>query len=557
MVDYFDLGSYSRAISTSSPEAQVWFDRALNWTFGFNHEEAIECYRKVLEHDPGCPMAHWGIAYCLGPNYNKPWELFDEHDLAQSLAGAYAATGQAVENIDHATPIEQALIEALQSRYQSGEPVALDQLESWNDAYADAMREVYQTFSDDLDIAAFFAEALLDRTPWQMWDIFAGQPAEGADTIEAKEVLERALEHPNGRFHPGVLHLYIHLMEMAPYPEQALRACDWLRDLVPDAGHLEHMPTHIDVQCGHYANVVRSNHAAVVADRKFVDRVGPMNFYAAYRSHNQHFKIWGAMFLANYEAAREAADELAASIPEEFLRVESPPMADWLEWFIPMPLHVMIRFGRWQEIIGQPMPGDTDLYCVTTTTLHYAKGVALAATGRIEEADAQRALFTAALARVPESRRMHNNVAIDVLAVADEMLAGELEYRRGSHDIAFAHLRRAIDLEDSLAYDEPWGWMQPVRHALGALLLEQGRTEEAEAVYRADLGLDDSLPRALQHRENVWALHGYHECLMRLGKHELATMIKQRLDLAMARADVPIHASCACRMEHHDMAADD
>lgn len=555
MSDYYDLGNYSRAISTASPEAQLWFDRGLNWTYGFNHEEAIKCFQKVLDHDPNCAMAHWGIAYALGPNYNQPWELFDEVQLAQSLAGAFAATEQALSHLENATPIEQALIKTLPARYPFAEPAELDILNTWNDAYADAMREVHQRYSDDLDIAALFAEAMLDRTPWQMWDLVSGQPAEGADTLEAKRVLEDALAHPNGRNHPAVLHLYIHLMEMSPFPEQALQASDWLRDLVPDAGHLKHMPTHIDVQCGDYANVVRSNHDAIIADRKFLEREGPMNFYANYRSHNHHFKLWGAMFLGQYQAALEAADELAANIPEEFLRVESPPMADWLEWFIPMKLHVLIRFGKWQELIDEPLPDDPELYCVTAATLHYAKGVALAATGRIDEAQAQQELFQAAVARVPESRLMHNNTALDVLAVATEMLAGELEYRRGNHDIAFSHLRRAITLEDNLAYDEPWGWMQPVRHALGALLLEQGRIEEAEAVYRADLGIDGSLPRAIQHRENVWSLHGYHECLTRLGKHDLAAMIDQRLELASARADVPIHASCACRMEH-TMAAD-
>jgi tetratricopeptide (TPR) repeat protein len=457
--------------------------------------------------------------------------------------------------LDKASPAEQALIKALPARYQSPGPVDVETCLAWNDDYAEAMRAVYRSYADDLDVATLFAEALLNRTPWQMWDLKSGGPAEGADTMETKAVLERALEDPASRVHPGVLHLYVHLMEMSPFPEQALRVGDWLRDLVPDGGHLKHMPTHIDVLCGHYHSVVDGNSDGIVADRKFYEREGGMNLYTVYRTHNYHFKLYGAMFLGQYEAAIEAADEMVATIPEELLRVESPPMADFIEGYIPMKMHVLIRFGKWQEIIDTPLPEDQKLYSYTTSVIHYSRAVAYAATGRIVEAEAEKQLFEAAVKRVPESRHVHNNTCLDLLAVAAEMLYGELEYRKGNYDAAFAHLRKSIELDDNLPYDEPWGWMQPTRHAYGALLLEQGRVEEAEAVYRADLGLDGTLARAYQHPENVWSLHGYHECLVRLGKHELAAMIKQRLDLAAARADVPIKASCYCRLNHLAVAA--
>ena len=549
MSDYYDLGSYSRTISKATPEAQLWFDRGLNWTFAFNHEEAIKCYEKAFEHDPNCVMAKWGIAYALGPNYNLPWDKYDDAMLAQIIAAAYGATQQAVALLDHASPPEQALIKTLQARYQAPEPPgSMEELDRWNDAYADAMREVYREYAGDLDVAALFAEAMMDRTPWLMWDLNSGEPAEGADTVEVIEVLERALNDPASRTHPGVLHLYVHLMEMSPFPEKALRVGDWLRELVPDGGHLAHMPTHIDVLCGNYKDVVKSNHDGIIADRKFYEREGGMNIYTMYRTHNYHFKLYGAMFLGQYEAAMEAADEMIETIPEDLLRLESPPMGDLLESFIPLKVHALIRFGKWQEIIDMPLPEDQDLYRVTTAMIHYAKGVALAATGRIAEAEQEKQLFEEAVSRVPDTRYLHNNTALDLLAVGAEMLDGELEYRKGNFDLAFDHLRRSIELEDDLPYDEPWGWMQPTRHAYGALLLEQGRVEEAEAVYRADLGLDGTIGRAFQHPENVWALHGYHECLMRLGKHDLARMIKQRLDLAVARADVPIESSCFCRM---------
>jgi tetratricopeptide (TPR) repeat protein len=287
---------------------------------------------------------------------------------------------------------------------------------------------------------------------------------------------------------------------------------------------------------------------AVVADERFLAERGAMNFYTLYRSHDYHFVIYGAMFSGQSQVALETAARLEASIPEELLRVESPPMADWLEGFLAMRVHALIRFGRWDDILALPLPSDPELYSVTTAMTHYARGIARAVTGDIPEAEAERELFRAAYARVPESRTIFNNTCQDILAIAGAMLDGELEYRKGNVEQAFAHLRRSIELDDGLPYDEPWGWMQPTRHAYGALLLEQGRVDEAAAVYRADLGLDDTLPRALQHPGNVWSLHGYQECLALLGRVEEAKIIEQQLKLASAVADVPITASCFCRL---------
>ena len=551
MTDYYDLGACARPITTSAAEAQRWFDRGLAWTYGYNHEEAIACYRRALDADPGCAMAWWGIAYAAGPNYNKPWEAFDEDDARRSLRTAFDATAEAgkLSSDGAATQTERALIGALRSRYPSPAPAA--DMCPWNDDYAAAMRAVYERYPDDADVAALFAEAIMNRTPWALWDLKTGAVAEGADTAEAIAVLEAAMRRREERGEPphaGLLHMYIHLMEMSPHPERALRACDQLRDLVPDAGHLRHMPTHIDVLCGDYRAVVETNHAAIEADRKFMEREGCVNFYSLYRCHDYHFKIYGAMFLGQYRPAIAAAEEMVSTLPEELLLVRSPPMADWLEGFVSMKQHVLIRFGRWKEIVEQALPDNRTLFCVTTAMMRYAISVAHGALGDVEAAEREAARFEEAVRAVPESRYVFNNRCVDVLAIAREMMLGELAYRRGEHETAFSHLRRSVALDDDLPYDEPWGWMQPTRHALAALLLEQDRVEEAAAVYRADLGYDATLSRACQHPDNVWSLHGYHECLERLGRHAEATVVGQRLRIALARTDVPVTASCFCRM---------
>lgn len=555
-MEYYDLGTYTRPVTTSCDRAQLWFDRGLMWTYAFHHEEAVACFEAAAAADPDCAMAHWGIAYALGPNYNKPWEFFDDEELARTVDRTHAAVERAHERAATATPVEQALIAALRARYPQAQ--AVEDCSVWNAPYADSMRAVYELAPDDPDIATLYADALMNLTPWQLWDLRTGEPAEGARTPQARAALERALATEAGRGHPGVVHLYIHLMEMSPTPEVALPVADRLRGLVPDAGHLHHMPSHLEVLCGDYRRVVSDNTAAIAADEKYRARAGAMNFYTLYRSHNYHFKIYGAMFLGQFEVALTTAAELEASIPQDLLRVPSPPMADWLEAFLAMRVHVLIRFGRWDDILALALPADPELYCVTTAMIHYARGVALSATHRVPEAEAERRLFREAVARVPETRMLFNNTCADILAIASAMLDGELEYRKGDHDAAFAALERSIALDDNLPYDEPWGWMQPTRHAYGALLLEQGRVAEAEAVYRADLGLDDTLPRALQHPGNVWSLHGLHECLTRLGRTGEARMVAQQLRLAAAMADVPVEASCFCRLDtHHGAAGDD
>jgi len=551
MSSYYNLGSHRLTITTSSPEGQVWFDRGLLWCYGFNHGEASHCFRRALESDPDCAMAYWGIAHALGPNYNKPWDAFDEAEFKSVLAEAYEASAKSVALPDVVTEMEQALIGTLPFRYPTATPGP--DLSGWVEDYVTEMRRVYHRFPDHPDICTLFAESLMNRTPWNLWDLKTGGIAEGASTAEAKEVLESALqriEDAGGRWHPGLLHMYIHLMEMSPNPEIALKVADRLRGLVPDSGHLRHMPTHIDVLCGHCQAVVDSNDAAIIAGRKFQVLEGSVNFYSLYRCHNYHFKVYGAMFLGQYRPAIEAAEEMISStLTAELLTVESPPMANWLEGFVSIKQHVLIRFGRWEEIIAQELPEDQELYCVTTAIIRYAKAVALASIGDVPAAERESALFDEALSRVPESRYIFNNTCLDILAIAREMMLGEVEYRKGNFDAAFAHLGKSVELDGNLPYDEPWGWMQPTRHALGALLLEQDRVEEAYRIYREDLGYDNTVSRASQHPDNVWGLHGYHECLLRLGRTAEAELIEQRLRLANARTDVPVAASCFCRLE--------
>ncbi|KAI0486724.1 TPR domain protein [Xylaria cf. heliscus] len=546
---YYHLGSYRRTISTENAEALEWFNRGLIWSYAFNHEESVKCFERAIEKDSKCCMAYWGLAYSLGPNYNKPWEFFD----AAELEATVQRTHQAVEHArslaaaHNVSPIERAFVNALQSRYPQGH--AGQDCSIWNEGYALAMGEVYREFSDDLDMTALYADALMNLTPWQLWDLKTGEPASGARTLEVKMILEQAMAQEGGSRHPGLLHLYIHLMEMSPTPESALEAANTLRDLVPHAGHLNHMPTHIDVLVGDYQAAIDSNQKAIIADEVFFAREDPLKFYTLYRAHDFHFRIYAAMFAGQSAVALDTVDQLEAALPEQLLRVESPPMADWLEGFLAMRVHALIRFGRWQEITDLALPVDPDLYSVTTAMTHYAKGVALAATGQVQQAEEQRQLFAKTYKAVPASRMLFNNKCVDILQVAEAMLDGELEYRRGNYESAFSHLRGASRLSYALPYDEPWGWMQPPSHALGALLAEQGRYSEALEIYEEDLGYGGSLPRALQHPKNVWALHGYHECLTKIGHSEKVAAIKKELDNAIKNTDIPINASCFCRRQ--------
>lgn len=550
MQPYFDLGTYTLPITTDSREAQIWFDRGLNWCYGFNHEEAEQCFRNAIELDEACAMAYWGLAYAAGPNYNMPWPHFAEDELTEMVTLCYDTVQMALTKLKGITALEAALIHALAYRFQAKELFDDDIWKQWNDEYADAMREVHKVFPGHPDVCALTADALMNRTPWLLWDLETGEPSIHADTLEVKDLLETAmaqLEAAGKPPHAGILHFYIHLIEMSPNPEEALPASDALGGLIPDAGHLHHMPSHIYVLCGRYEESIAVNEVAHEVNQKYAEYAGAGNFYTIYCCHDIHFVMYSAMFLGQSRKAIAAADEMAAMISPELMKEGKVLFLHYMDGFSAMRIHVYIRFGKWQEILDVPLPDDSESYCVTIALLHYAKGVAHAALGQIEAAETKITLFEEAYLRVPNKRMIFNNEARDILDVGRQMLYGELEYRKQNYEVAYTYLRKSVELHDNLKYTEPWVWMQPTRHALGALLLEQDHVEEAAAVYRADLGLDNTLGRPFWHLNNVWSLHGYYECLQMLGEHKEATKIKPRLDQALAKADIEINSSCFCR----------
>ena len=545
----FNTGTYSYKVTTKSGEAQLWFDRGLIWAYGFHWEEAVTCFKEAVKADPECAMAWWGVAYSVGPEYNRMWHQLDEIELPSVLEECFNASQKALKLSPDVTQMEKDLINALSMRHPSS--AAPTNFDDWTNAYADAMRIVLKKYPEDPDVSALLAEAVISRTPWKLWDLNSGKPTDGASTLEAKDVLEKAIanvEFKGTHPHAGLLHYYIHVMEMSPTPEAALRAGDIMRTLVPDCGHLLHMPTHIDFQCGNYNDVVERNSEAIESDKKVIARDGNLNLFAGSVIHNIHFKLYGAMFMGNYASSMEAVKQFDELVPYDLVRIKSPPMANLYEGYYGLKYHALIRFGKWQEIINLKVPDDPDLFLVTTAIYRYAKALSFAALGDVVSAIEEQKNFKEAFSKVPEDRVMFNNKCVDLLKIADAMLNGEIEYRKNNFEVAFKHLNQAIKNEDTLPYDEPWGWMQPARHALGALLLEQGQIERAEAVYKADLGFDNSLIRARRHPNNVWSLHGLTECLKRQDKKIELGLISQSLNLAMGRADIPIKASCFCRL---------
>lgn len=517
---YYNTGGLHRTVSTESQEAQAWFDRGLAMCFGFNHDEAIRCFEKAIQADPSMVMGYWGMAYALGPNINYvevPAHQITEGALCLRLAELH---GQ------NATPLERKLVKALSLRHAVPLP---DDRHALNVAYSEAMREIYESFGEDPLVAALFAESLMNLRPWKHW---SPDGVAAPETPEILKVIEDARKlHPG---FPALCHLYIHAIEASPFPERGLPAANALRFAMPGSGHLLHMPSHIDILVGDYKEVIESNQRGIAADNEFLKREGPGNFYSLYRIHNYHFLVYGAMFDGQSELALEAARAIPKQVPEEMVK----ELVDFLDAFQPTALHVLVRFGQWEEILEEPEPAE--YLKMSRAIWHYARGLAFASLCRVEDAEQEYQNFITARARVPESTVLFNNTGQDILGVAERMMAGEISYRKGNYETAFAQLREAVKLDDALNYDEPWGWMQPARHALGALLLERGEIVEAESVYTADLK---------RHPKNVWALHGLAEAFDRQGKVDQASLIRKEFNDAVVRADVNVDRSCYCRIE--------
>jgi tetratricopeptide (TPR) repeat protein len=550
-MDRFNLGSHSRIISTGAPETQRWFDLGLNWCFAFNKAEAVKCFRKALEFDPECVMAHWGIACGSGQFYNMTWRDHSEEEANNATSIAYEHIQMARAWAHRGTELENQLVETLARRVQKPHSVPPEEFDRWDNDYAAELRRVYHQHRDDHDVAALFIEALIMRTPRRLWDVKTGLPAKDSDVIEALEVCERAIDSTEreglGK-HPAIVHLHIHILEMSNEPERAAASARALATMCPDAGHMNHMPGHVYVLCGEYQKARIASASAIAANDRYLAYAGALTPYTTACAHDLLLMMHACMFMGRYEDSIGAANKLRGMLTTEVLSVKGRPrFATSLEGYYSMTLHVMVRFGRWQEIIDAPLPDDQELYLVSTAMYHYAKGVAHASLKQFHDAERERRLFHDSLGRIPSQRKIFNNSAHSILAVGEKMLDGELEYHKGNYESAYAHLREAVHRDDNLEYIEPWAWMHPPRHALAALLAEQGHYGEAEQVCRDDLGLSDRIQRCAQHPDNVWALHGLLECLQQHGEIEELTIVQKKLASAMALADVPITSSCMCR----------
>ena len=510
-----NLGDYHRTVSTTSRQAQAYFDQGLRLVYGFNHHEAQAAFREAARLDPACAMCAWGVALTYGSNYNSPTD-------AERERGAWAAVTRARTLAAARGPeVERALIAALAARHSAsaaGDRAMLDR------AYADAMREVTRRFPADLDAATLLADALMNLRPWSLWTP-DGKPQPGTEEIVA--TLERVLAADPR--HPGANHLYIHAVEASPDPRRAEAAADRLRGLMPGAGHMVHMPSHIYYRIGRYADAGAVNVAAVAADRAYFTKSRPSPIYRGmYYPHNLDF-VWHAASMEGrsaecVRAAREFASEVPAAAVLEMSDMETAPAA---------PLLALARFGRWDEVLAEPAPPAKMLY--VTTAWRYARGLALTAKGRRDEAARELAEIRTVLASVPADRTLAGFFKMaDMVRLASETLAGEIAARGGDTQAAVQHLALAVRLQDEHWFTEPPPWHYPVRQSLGAVLLQAGRAAEAEAVYREDLRGNP---------ENGWSLFGLAQSLRAQGKTTDAAAVDARFRRAWARADVQLTAS--------------
>jgi len=512
-----NLGSYRHPITTSSADAQRYFDQGLTLSYAFNHAEAIRSFRQAAALDPACAMCFWGVAYALGPNINAPIT----EDAARD---AWQAIGEARRLAATASERERAYIDALARRYDANPAAPRPPLDR---AYADAMRELTTRYPDDLDAATLYAQSLMDTSPWNYWDA-DGKPREFTSAVLA--ALESVFaRNPN---HPGAIHLYIHAVEASDNPGRAEPHADRLATLVPGAGHLVHMPAHIYLRVGRFADATASNERAQTVDQAYLagDAVeGNAVYEMGYVPHNPHFAATSAAFEGRRARAMELAEATRALAHPEMWR--DPAMGGMLQHFALTPLYTRVRFHRWDEVVAEPEPA-ADLP-FTRAIWHMARGFAYADRGQLAEARKELAALAAirkdaSLAQVYVSSV---NTAASIVAIAHEVLEGQIAVRERRAAQAAAHFAQAVALEDGLTYMEPPDWPIPVRQLQGAALLAVGRARDAEAAFRADLR---------KFPENGWSLSGLHASLERQGRGAEAAAVKTRFDAAWRGADTPV-----------------
>jgi tetratricopeptide (TPR) repeat protein len=508
-----NLGDHVFPVTTKSAQAQLFINQGLNLTYGFNHQEAGRAFREAARLDPDCAMAYWGQALVLGPNINIPMSPANEPK-------AYELAQKAVALKSKVSPRERAYIDALSHRYSGKHEDRAERDRS----YADAMRELHNQYPQDLDAATLFAESLMDLRPWNYWTRDKHPYPETTEVIAALEqVLQQDVNHP------GANHYYIHVMEL-PHPERAVAAADRLTHLMPGAGHMVHMPAHIYQRVGRYEDSVAANERAILADEDYIAQCRAQGIYPlTYYPHNVHF-LWSAATMeGESRIAIEAARKTAAQIPPEALA--DVPI---LQGFVIVPYYALTRFGKWHEILQEPQPKYNSPFVYGIW--HYARGMAYAGLGQFDNSSKELQTLRE-IAQSPELAKQatwSNNSAPAVMNIAVEALAGELAARQGHFDEAISHLDRAVRLEDALEYVEPPDWHYPVRHSLGAVLLQANRPAEAEVVYWEDLR---------RNPENGWALFGLKESLRAQGKNAQAADIERRFQQAWARADMTLTAS--------------
>jgi tetratricopeptide (TPR) repeat protein len=518
-VPLFDgLGKRSRQIETKNATAQRYFDQGLMFMFAYNHDEAVRAFRQAADLDPRCAMPYWGVALASGMNYNDPSFTPEK---AKVTADALA---KAREKAPGETAANKALIDALAQRYPDPAPKERADAEK---AYSRAMKAAWEKFSTDADVGALYAESLMNLRPWDLWTR-DGKPQ--PETPEILRTLEAVMKLDPA--HPLANHLYIHAVEAAPEPGKADAAADALRGKHPALGHLLHMPSHIDIRRGRWQEAVEANRLAIRADSNYQKAVPKQGYYRMYMTHNYHMLTFAAMMQGESGRALKTIRAMVAAVPKEWVAVkENAAIADG---FTAMPLEVLKRFGRWDDILKEPQPPE--VFPIARALWQYNRGTALAAKGEGKNAREAQTSFRAA-AKVPDDARFGNNKASDLLAIADQVLEGEILFREGDMKGAITALEKAVAREDQLRYSEPPDWFVPARHALGAILLRDKQAAAAEKVYREDLR---------RWPDNGWSLHGLARTLEVLGKKEEAAKVKERFQEVWKRADVKIQSSCFC-----------